>query len=42
MSVGVVIVAAAMFDQWRQGSFQNTGLAWLLKGLFAGNKDKTR
>lgn len=41
MSVGVVIVAAAMFDQWRQGSFQNTRLVWLLKGLFAGNKDKT-
>jgi ribose/xylose/arabinose/galactoside ABC-type transport system permease subunit len=41
MSVGLVIVAAAMFDQARQGSFQNTRLAFLLKGAFSRGKDAT-
>jgi ribose/xylose/arabinose/galactoside ABC-type transport system permease subunit len=34
MSVGLVIVLAALFDQFRQGSFQHTLLVRKMKSIF--------
>jgi ribose/xylose/arabinose/galactoside ABC-type transport system permease subunit len=34
MSVGLVIVLAALFDQFRQGAFQHSVLAIRLRRLF--------